>query len=1263
MAILASLIGVLVIVPVAATVATTARSQGKLLDGANDAYVAEAGVLAAIEDLIRGADGDPPAPLNYQPPVIEVDGKVPYTTIKALADQASPPVTSRRSLSYRNDGGPTIAIGTLSADPIITGTTAATDLETEGKDYKYPFVFDVVGTGNLPGGSSTAGSAYDSNPQMVEFTFISELVDFDSTLTGDVQLDLQAWEESAEVKIYVYESNAEFGNPTIGKLPVVPDVSRVFDHIHNDGATDHVHNDPNNVDAHHGTANVTFSLSDGALEYLNQNKFIKVQVIATVNSDPGHIHLADAGSDSIKQDGSYHWFRKDRPDFQLHVEQIKFGLIGAVTIDTRFIAGPITLSRGTVVSGGISDTRVDDLSYYTFESDGGRIEFELASEPFTLKNLDTLVVPFIVSAHQADSPGINDVAVEVRVYNPDDPNANVLDGFRKIAEFEQNITKSNIDRQMAFELGQEAIDYINSLSTKVVKARITFIGKAEFQVELDRLAFLATSTKARETLLADASHRYIDPSRGTEDFEFIPPGTSYILQLNNVQTGLLGVNWAFLPMPIIDGPLQDENDQISVKIFRGTVLGKGVLVPPGRYVGVLDDEIGNDLVHQAHIHPKNGETSLRTGFFEVQAGIYTIVFANDADNKDGDAPAIFTNRYLDSGSTDGTWIFGASYRDYVIQSQFGDAVIRSVVRQAPGPVTSAAWTPETASLSHRQVFVQSWHGLVGVADEVFDQDHDYIWDTIDGGFESGVFSDESQVASLRFTDQHLGGATSGRVVESAGLVVNVADPVSPELGVLISVTGSGDAQATANICETTLNLTNGDVFLAACGPLEIDVHNGPVDIELNSDVIATVPTDGAVIVIRINEEELTLKNISDAASVLISSEDGEIEVLAGGEVLIEEGLGLPSPTPTPTLGGIPTASPTAIPIPTPYPTATPILPPTATPTLVPPTPTTTPAPTPTAGPTPVGTATPTPAPTATPTPAPTVTPTPAPTVTPTPAPTPTPTPTPGGPFDSSNWDSRANTPGNVKGGGALATDGTDIFAMRGGATTDFWSFEASGNTWSALAATPNSVDAGGSLVHASGFIYALRGSGAKDFWRYSISGNSWQSLADALANVDWGGALTFDGSDTIYALGGAGTRSFWKYTISTGVWSSLADAPSSVNDGGGLSYNSGFVYALRGGNKKDFWRYSVSGNSWSSIASAPSNVKQGGALVSLNSDYIFALRGGRKDDVWRYSISGNTWTGISNTPGKMDDGGALVSLDGKLYALRGDDKADFYRLQ
>ena len=47
-------------------------------------------------------------------------------------------------------------------------------------------------------------------------------------------------------------------------------------------------------------------------------------------------------------------------------------------------------------------------------------------------------------------------------------------------------------------LGDETLigSYVNSLPAKVVKARITFRGHGEFRIELDRLTFLAASTRS-----------------------------------------------------------------------------------------------------------------------------------------------------------------------------------------------------------------------------------------------------------------------------------------------------------------------------------------------------------------------------------------------------------------------------------------------------------------------------------------------------------------------------------------------------------------------------------------------------------------------------------------------------------------------------------------------------------------------------------------------------------------------------------------------
>ena len=46
---------------------------------------------------------------------------------------------------------------------------------------------------------------------------------------------------------------------------------------------------------------------------------------------------------------------------------------------------------------------------------------------------------------------------------------------------------------------------------------------------------------------------------------------------------------------------------------------------------------------------------------------------------------------------------------------------------------------------------------------MIDKDKDSIWDGIDGSYENDVFVDESEVDSLRFSDQDLGGVTAPSV--------------------------------------------------------------------------------------------------------------------------------------------------------------------------------------------------------------------------------------------------------------------------------------------------------------------------------------------------------------------------------------------------------------------------------------------------------------------------------------------------------------------
>ena len=85
-------------------------------------------------------------------------------------------------------------------------------------------------------------------------------------------------------------------------------------------------------------------------------------------------------------------------------------------------------------------------------------------------------------------------------------------------------------------------------------------------------------------------------------------------------------------------------------------------------------------------------------------------------------------------------------------------------------------------------------------------------------------------------------------------------------------------------------------------------------------------------------------------------------------------------------------------------------------------------------------------------------------------------------------------------------------------------------------------------------------------------------------------------------------------------------------------------------------------NTWQSLASVSGSVKEGGSLASLGGDHIFALRGSGKDDFWRYSISADQWVTLTDTPDKIDDGGSLVPRAGTLYALRRDNKKEFWEL-
>jgi len=599
------------------------------------------------------------------------------------------------------------------------------------------------------------------------------------------------------------------------------------------------------------------------------------------------------------------------------------------------------------------------------------------------------------------------------VYNPSDPDHGSK-GYGHSPDLTKVINGKDIDRSMALQVPREDVAYVNGSTPRVIKLKFKIKSKGQFRVKLDKLVFLGTTTDVSTVSPRAATHQYFSPGvaevgsslDGDPDLTTLPPNTSYVLRIYNVHPGILNVNWAFgaLTDPTHDS---DDDDELAIRVYRGLVTdSNNILIPPGR-AGENPEGPKNDLVGRAHIHPHHGETYVRTGFIEVDEGLYTIVFSNEGDDDEvGLNSTAEANRFAASGIVTDSWIYAPAYRDYQVRSNLGDIGLKAVVRQVPGALEPSPfpWSSESISWVKNLVYIESYREPLGLADVLVDKDNDYIFDTVDGGWVNGAFIDESAVKSKRFTDQDRGGTTYGLIVNSAGLIVNVQDLNNPAEGVLISVTGRGDNRAELNVCDTALFLTNGDAVKATCGSLILDVIQGPVEIPLFDGLVVETPSKASTEVEKVTSKKFTVRTLKKKGpkDVKITNKAEINYTLAeGAEVAVEKGVALATPTPTPEVPATaiptPTASPTAVPTPAVTPvlaanavlaTATPTPAPTATPTSTPtPAPTATPTPTPT----PASTATPTP----TPTPAPTATPTPTPTPAPTATPTPTPTPAPG----------------------------------------------------------------------------------------------------------------------------------------------------------------------------------------------------------------------------------------------------------------------------
>lgn len=210
---------------------------------------------------------------------------------------------------------------------------------------------------------------------------------------------------------------------------------------------------------------------------------------------------------------------------------------------------------------------------------------------------------------------------------------------------------------------------------------------------------------------------------------------------------------------------------------------------------------GNTLV--AHRRARSGEPFVNTGFIEVDAGLYSIVFCNgESDDDDDDDPAtvtVTTQPFAASGKKEDTWIYGAVYKDYLVQASVGSIGQQAALRQIPGPVEPPEfpWSSGNINFNQNTVFIEARSDAPAVVvapaptpGSTPTPKDDGISDSVYGRF-NGTPANDSGVFSNDFTDQHTGseGKMFGSVTDRDNLFIMVADAKDDDDGLLLRATG------------------------------------------------------------------------------------------------------------------------------------------------------------------------------------------------------------------------------------------------------------------------------------------------------------------------------------------------------------------------------------------------------------------------------------------------------------------------------------------
>ena len=375
-----------------------------------------------------------------------------------------------------------------------------------------------------------------------------------------------------------------------------------------------------------------------------------------------------------------------REKVRCETDRIRFSIAGLVTTDQRDVQGEPTLTTGTLGSGNGASMSKDDTSYYTTSSSASTVQFEVSSKNFVFTALDTVSVPLVVRSSK------DGVTLELYVHNPTDP-AHTSGGYDPTPDLATTIPVKNVDKALTLLVPAADITYLNTLSPISIKLKVRATFSSDFQLEVDQLVFITTSTAPSE-VVQQITQQYLDPGLKHPNFASVAAKEGYLLRLYEVHPGLLNVNWA-------SHTADFQAAKTNILIFRGFVVESGVVVTPGKITAKPTSQ-SNELLLSVTSRPN--EAFVRTGFLDVDVGVYTIVFFNDS------ASSVITDSFAATGAKADTWVYAPVFKDYLVTAIAGKVGLQAVLRQIPGPTEppSFPWSTTNINWIENLVLIQSW---------------------------------------------------------------------------------------------------------------------------------------------------------------------------------------------------------------------------------------------------------------------------------------------------------------------------------------------------------------------------------------------------------------------------------------------------------------------------------------------------------------------------------------------------------------------------